>query len=142
MPREVINATINGVNVKVIIKQEQWFAKPNSHDPSGYCLNCPHFYDYHGVLEVHEDSADGLRYREMYPEMICSGSYSSGTTWVQNNGKNLALLPMEPSANGFMLNTTLSGSILELPLDAYCLMAIGRFGDWMPKPHKDAAGLR
>jgi len=101
-------------------------------------VNCPHFYDYHGVLEVHEDSADELQYRAMNPEMVCSGSYSSGSTWVQNNGKDLALLPMEPSANGFTLDTTASGSNIALSADAYCLMAIGRFGDWKPKTPKAA----
>jgi len=138
MPREEIDGTINGINVKVIIKSRQWFAKPNNHNPSGYCPNCPHFHDNHGILEIHEDSPDGRYFRKMYPEIICSGSYASGSTWVKNSGKELALLPMVISGNGFRITATPSGSILELSADSYCAMAVGRFGDWILKPPRAA----
>ncbi|MGA8905218.1 MAG: hypothetical protein WB661_09450 [Candidatus Bathyarchaeia archaeon] len=137
MPKKVINGMINGVNVKVIFTSDQWFAKPNNHLTNGRCLNCPHFQDYDGILEVHEDSMDGLQYRAMiHPDTIASGSYSSGNTWVSNRGKDLAVLPMGTSANGFRLETTASGSNLTLSNESWCLMAMGKWGDWKPKAPK------
>ena len=132
MPKETIDATIDGAKIKVIFKERQWFAKATHHD-----VDTPHFYqDTNGILEVHQDSADGLCYRTMKPETICSGSYPSGRTWVENRGMDLAVLPMETSANGFRVLTTPSGSTLLLPTDGWCLMAVGRWSEWIPKPRK------
>lgn len=130
MPKETIDATIDGARIKVIFKERQWFAKPKDHD-----IDTPHFYqDTNGILEVHQDSADDLYYRTMKPNMICSGSYSSGSTWVTNQGTGLAVLPMETSANGFRVLTTPSGSTLLLPADSWCLMAVGPWSGWIKKP--------
>ncbi len=136
MPKK-IDGMINGVNVKVIFTSDQWFAKPNNHLlplTDGRCINCPHFQNYYGALEVHEDSADNTQIRAMKPEAIASGSYTSGNTWVSNHGKDLAVLPMETRANGFRLDTTASGSNLTLSDDSWCMMAIGKWGEWKPKP--------
>lgn len=125
-----IDATIDGARIKVILRSSkgQWFAKSKDQD-----ISTPHFYDINGVLEVHQDSPDNLYYRVMYPDSICSGSYVAGKSWVENNGRDLAVLPMEEQANGFILSTTPSGSSLLLPHDSYCLMAVGRWGAWLPK---------
>lgn len=136
LPAKTIDGTINGHAVKVIFKIDQWFAKPNNHLTSGNCVNCPHFHEYRGNLEVHEDSADQDQFRKMYPEYIASGSYTSGSHWVSNHGKDLVVLPMETSADGFRIDTTATGSNLNLSGDSWCLMAIGKWGAWEQKVAK------
>jgi hypothetical protein len=132
-----IDATIDGARIKVILKPNkgQWFAKPKDQD-----ISTPHFYDDGQGLEVHQDSPDGTCYRVMYAESICSGSYPSGKSWVSNKGMDLAVLPMQEQADGFSISTTPSGSSLWLPADSYCLMAVGRWSEWMLKAPK-AAGV-
>jgi hypothetical protein len=63
LPKETIDASINGARLKVIFKEREWFAKPKNHD-----VDTPHFYQgTNGILEVHQDSPDGFCYRTMNP---------------------------------------------------------------------------
>jgi len=135
---EKIDGIIDGSRVKVIFdekntKRKQWFAKPKEFD-----IDTLHFEEYHGVLSVHQDSADGLNCRAMSPRTICSGSYVAGRTFCEkkDQGLELAVLPMQPTADGFAIDNTASGSYVSLPSDGWCLMAFGIWGSWQPKPRK------
>jgi len=136
-----IDGTINGVHVKVIFKsnekKSQWFAKPNNHLESGSCPNCPHFVEYYGELEVHEDSTtDPKLFRKMYPDMIASGSWTSGRNWASNQGRSFVVLPMEVSGNNFAIVNTASGSTMKLNADSWCVYGIGVWGPWEEKTPK------
>lgn len=128
---------INGKPVKVIVKdkgyKKMWFAKPKNFD-----INTPHFeQEINGTLEVHFDSPDGQSFSVMTANAVYSGSFYSGSTFAKNQGMDMAVLPMNPTANGFAIDTTLSGSYIKLSSDKeWCLMAFGTRGPWQPKQSK------
>jgi hypothetical protein len=125
---------INGKPVKVIVInkgwKQAWFAKPKSFD-----VNTPHFeQEVNGKLELHEDSADGKSFRVMNVVTIYSGSLNSGITFAENKGRDMAILPMCETSDGFTINTNLSGSSVTVPSGQhYCLMAYGKYGPWQLK---------
>jgi len=134
MSTEKFNGKIDGKPVKMIVMdrgyKKQWFAKPKNHD-----VDTPHFVEIGGTLEVHEDSANGKSYRVMSVDTIVSGSFQSGSTFASNHGKNMVILPMSQEANGFAIDTSYSGSSISLPSGSlWCLMGVGSFGAWQPKP--------
>jgi hypothetical protein len=140
MPRtEKFNGKINGSPVKVIVVDKGWaktyFAKPKDFD-----INTPHFeVKINNSLEVHEDSADGNSFRVMNVNSIYSGSFYSGSTFAQNKGMDIAILPMNPAATGFAIDTSLSGSYVTIPSGSqWCLMALGKFGRWQQKEEKQS----
>jgi len=134
MPKTKFDGEINGKPVKVIVVDKGWkmmyFAKPKNFD-----VDTPHFEQaVNSTLEVHMDSADNQSFRVMNVNKIYSGSFYSGSTFAVNNGMDIAVLPMNPTANGFAINTSLSGSYIKIPSGKqWCLMALGSFGPWQPK---------
>jgi len=134
MPTKKFDGKIDGEPVKVIVVDKgytkTWFAKPKKFD-----VNTPHFEQrVNGTLRVHIDSADGKSFSVMNVDAIYSGSFCSGSTFAENNGKDIALLPMSQEANGFAIDVCKSGCYLELPSGSvWCLMAIGSFGPWQQK---------
>ena len=137
MPTVKFDGKINGKPVKVIVIDKGWktmyFAKPKNLD-----VETPHFEQkVNGTLEVHVDSADDKSYRVMSVNAIYSGSFYSGSTFAENKGMDIAVLPMNPTANGFAINTSLSGSYISIPSgNLWCLMALGTFGPWQPKQNQ------
>jgi len=100
MSKKKFNGEISGRPVKVIVEDKGWtvhyFAKPKKFD-----VNTPHFeVRVGGKLIVHQDSADGNSFRTMAVNEIYSGSLYAGSTFAQNKGMDIAVLPMEPVANG------------------------------------------
>ena len=134
MTKAKFNGKIDDKPVKVIVVdkgyKQMWFAKPKNFD-----INTPHFEQkIDSTLEVHEDSACGKSFRVMAIKSIYSGSFYSGSTFAENKGLDIAVLPMNPTANGFAINTSLSGSYVKIPTDnEWCLMAIGTYGPWQQK---------
>jgi hypothetical protein len=134
MPTKKFDGMIDGKPVKVIVVDKgytkMWFAKPKK-----FNVNTPHFEQrVNGTLEVHADSADGKSFSVMNVDSIYSGSFHSGSTFAENNGKNIPLLPMSQEANGFAIDVRGSGSYLELPSGSvWCLMTLGSFGPWQEK---------
>ena len=132
MPTIKFDGKINGKPVKVIVVDKGWkkmyFAKPKKFD-----VNTPHFEQaVNGTLEVHLDSAGGQSFRVMNVNAIYSRS-----TYAENEGMDMAVLPMNQTANGFAINTSLSGSYVSIPSGSqWCLMALGTFGPWQPKHSK------
>jgi len=123
----------DGCPVKLIFKDDgkrkQWFEAPKD-----FPIDTLHFWEEAGVLRVHQDSADRHQKREMelaYP--IASGSYPIGRSFCESKNLDLALLPMQPEANGYRIDDAPSGSIVTMPKDAYCLMAFGQWSPWAPK---------
>jgi len=115
MSTEKYNGDINGKPVKVIVKdkgyKKMWFAKPKNFD-----VETPHFEQkVDGTLEAHLDSADDNSFRVMSISSIYSGSFYSGSTFANNKGMNMMVLPMNPTANGFAIDTSLSGSYIQIP---------------------------
>jgi hypothetical protein len=134
MSPEKFDGKIDGKPVKVIVKENgykrQWFAKPKSFD-----IATPHFEQkVNGTLEVHLDSPDGKSFRIMNIKAIYSGSFYSGSTFADSKGMDIAVLPMNPTANGFAINTSESGSYVRIPqAKEWCLMALGSFSPWQAK---------
>jgi hypothetical protein len=134
MPSKKFDGTIDGKPVKVIVVdkgyKKMWFAKPKKRD-----LNTPHFEQkVNGTLEVHMDSADGKSFSVMSVDSIYSGSFYSGSTFAENKGLDIALLPMSEEANGFAIDVRKSGSYIEIPSGSvWCLMALGSIGSWQRK---------
>jgi len=134
MVKEKFDGKINGKTVKVIVVdkgyEKNWFAKPKNFD-----IDTPHFEQrVGGTLEVHEDSADGKSFRIMSVDQVVSGSFQFGSTFASNSGLNMVVLPMKPSANGFAIDTSQSGSSITIPSgNQWCLIALGSFGSWQPK---------
>ena len=134
MPAKKFNGKIDGKPVKVIVVDKgyakMWFAKPKE-----FSVNTPHFEQtVSGTLEVHIDSADGKSFSVMKVDSIYSGSFYSGSTFAENMGMDIALLPMSQEANGFAIDVRESGSYLELSSGSvWCLMALGSFGPWQRK---------
>jgi hypothetical protein len=135
MSESEFNGKIDGKPVKVIVRDKGWkimyFAKPIAYD-----VDTPHFEQkVNGTLELHEDSADGKSFRVMSVDSIHSGSFYSGSTFAQNKGMDIAVLPMTPQATGFAINTSESGSYVSIPSGSvWCLMAMGSYGPWQAKP--------
>lgn len=136
MSPEKFDGKIDGKPVKVIVVdkgyRKMWFAKPKEFD-----VDTPHFeQDVNGTLEVHLDSANGESFRVMSVNTIYSGSVNSGSTFAENKGMDMAVLPMNPTANGFAINTSENGSSVRIPDGSeWCLMAFGSFGPWQAKEH-------
>jgi hypothetical protein len=134
MPEIKFNGKIDGKPVKVIVKDKgykmMWFAKPK-----GFDVDTPHFEQkVGGTLEVHMDSADGNSFRVMNVNAIYSGSFYAGSTFASNKGMDIVVLPMNPTANGFAIDTRGSGSYIQIPTDnEWCLMAFGTFSPWKQK---------
>ena len=134
MSPEKFDGEIDGKPVKVIVVDKRykkmWFAKPKEFD-----VDTPHFeQNVNGTLEVHLDSANGESFRVMSVNAIYSGSVNSGSTFAENKGMDMAVLPMNPTANGFAINTSGSGSFVRIPYGSeWCLMAFGSFGPWQAK---------
>ncbi len=134
MPQEKFDGEIDGKPVKVIVKdsgyKKQWFAKPKNFD-----VATPHFEQkINGTLEVHLDSPDDKSFRVMTVNAIYSGSFYFGDTFADSKGMDVAVLPMNSTANGFAINTSESGSFVKIPQPKeWCLMAFGTFGAWLPK---------
>lgn len=87
-----------------------FFAIPKDKD-----LNSPHVISVNGTLQVHQDSADGDSFRAIDVSQIGSGSLKIGSTFASNNGVDLVILPIYPTANGFAINTTYVGNQITLP---------------------------
>ena len=84
------------------------FAKPKNFD-----VNTPHFEQkVDGTLEVHEDSACGKSFRVMSVKAIYSSSFYSGSTFAANEGIDMAVLHMNPTAKGFAIDTRCMHNIL------------------------------
>ena len=80
------------------------------------------------------DSADGKFIRVMKIDSIYSGSFNSGSSFAENKGMDMAMLPMNPTANGYAIDTSLSGSYISFSSgNNWCLMAFGMFEPWKPK---------
>jgi len=137
LPTEKFDGEVDGKPVKIIVIDKGWkkmyFAKPKNFD-----IETPHFeVKVNDTLEVHIDSPDGRSFRVMSPNSIYSGSFYSGSTFASNKGMDMAVLPMNPTANGFAINTSLSGSYIKLQSQKeWCLMAFGTLGSWQAKPDK------
>ena len=137
MPTVKFDGKINGKPVKVIVVDKGWtksyFAKPKNFD-----VDTPHFEKaVNNTLEVHLDSADGQSFRVMNVNAIYSGSFYSGSTFAENKGMDIAVLPMNETANGFAINTSESGSRVSIPSGSeWCLMVLGSFGSWQQKHPK------
>ena len=135
MSKKKFNGEINGKPVKMIVSEKegfkkQWFAKPKNDD-----VDTPHFVEYHGTLQVHEDSANGESFRAMDVNLVYSGSFETGSTFASNHGMDMVILPMSEEANGFAINTSYSGSAISVTSNkVWCLIGIGTFGAWLPKP--------
>jgi hypothetical protein len=138
MPTEKFDGKIDGKQVKVIVKDKgftkMYFAKPKNFD-----TETPHFeVKVDGALSVHIDSPDGKSFRVMGTNSIYGGSFYSGSTFASNKGMDIAVLPMNPTANGFVINTSENGSYIKLQSEKeWCLMAFGTFGPWQPKPKQE-----
>lgn len=139
MPTEKCNATINGKPVKVILVDKGWkkmyFAKPRNYD-----VNTPHFEQRtNGSIKVHEHSPDCKQFRVMMSSEIYSGSFSSGTTFVQDRGMDMAVLPMFKTANGIALDFSPSGSNVTITSGSqWVIYALGKWGEWQDiQPKKD-----
>jgi hypothetical protein len=128
---------IDGKDVKVIVRTREtktiFFAKPKEFD-----VNTPHFeVSVEGDMTLHEDSADGNSFRVMDVASIYSGSLRIGNTFAMNKGMDMAVLPMNETANGFAINVTDAGANVQIPFgDEWCLMAYGKWGDWQLKRPK------
>lgn len=103
-------------------------------------VNTPHFeQEVNGTLAVHIDSSDGNSFSVMNVRSIYSGSFYSGSTFAENKGLDIALLPMAKEADGFAIDVQKRGSYMEVPSGSvWCLMALGSFGPWQRKTHKPA----
>jgi len=142
MPTKKCNGTIDGKPVKVIVKDNglkiAYFAKPKKYD-----VTTPHFEQpVSGSITVHQHSPDCKQFRVMISSEIYSGSFTSGTTFASNNGKDMAVLPMKETANGFAINFSSSGSKVTITSgEQWVLMAYGKWGEWrdvQPKKTKSA----
>ena len=130
MPTEKCNGEINGKPVKVILTdngfKKAYFAKPKNFD-----VETPHFEVTSGSIIVHQHSPDCKQFRVMSSSEVYSGSFTSGTTFASNNGKDMALLPMKGTANGFALDFSSSGSYVTVTSGSqWVLMAFGNWGEW------------
>lgn len=128
---------LDGKYIKVIVETKSWktmyFAQSKNFD-----TNTPHFeVRVDGKMEVHEDSPDHKCYRAMNVQEIHSGSFGSGTAFAENQGLDIAILPMFKTAKGFMIDTTASGSYVKIQSPSeWCLIALGKYGPWKTKPPK------
>ena len=130
------DGTIDGKCVKLIIidkgYQQEFFAKPKEKD-----IDTPHIVAINGSLDVHLDSADGNSVRVMTVNQVGSGSLSVGSTFASNNGMDMVILPMHPTANQFAITTTYSGSSIKLQnAEEWCIMAFGTLEPWQAKKKK------
>jgi hypothetical protein len=137
MVESEFDGEINGKRVKVIVRDKGsktwYFAKPKDFD-----VNTPHFeVTVDGKLDVHEDSADGNSFRTMIVNGIYSGSFYAGSTFASNKGMDIAVLPMNKTADGFAINTSKNGADVNIPFgNEWCLMALGTYSPWQPKPER------
>ena len=128
---------INGKPVKYIIVDKGWkkayFAKPKRYD-----VETPHFEQKtNGTLQVHQHSLDCKLFRVMTVSEIYSGSLNSGSSFVHNKGLDMALLPMNETANGFTLDFSSSGSSVTVTSGSqWVLMAFGKYGEYRNVPQK------
>ncbi len=134
MPKSEFNGKIDGKHVKTIVKyvdgrEPEVFAKPKNSD-----VNTPHFYNFEGNIEIHQDSADNRFFRKMDLVKVASGSLSSGITFVANEGLDLAMLPVKESADGFSLDTNGSGCVVSFPHGSeHVVMGYGNWTNWTLK---------
>jgi hypothetical protein len=139
MPTKKCDISIDGKPVKVILTdnglKKAYFAKPKNYD-----VKTPHFEQTSGSITVHEHSPDCKQFRVMTSSEIYSGSFTSGTTFASNNGKDLAVLPMKDNANGCALDFSSSGSYVTVTSGSqWVLMAFGKWEEWRdvhPKKNK------
>ena len=137
MPAKKCDGTINGKSVKVILTNRGWkkdyFAKPKD-----YNVKTPHFeVKTNGSIDVHEHSPNLEYFRVMAVSEVYSGSFSSGRTFAPNNGMDLAVLPMNETANGFALDFSSSGSTVTVTSGSqWVLMGLGKWGEWQKVPPK------
>jgi len=139
MPAKKCDGKIDGKPVKVIITnsgiKKAIFAKPKEYD-----VKTPHFELTSGSIIVHQHSPDCRQFRVMTSSEIYSGSFTSGTTFASNQGKDMAVLPMSETANGFSLDFSPSGSNVTITSGSqWVLMAFGTWGEWrdvQPKKNK------
>jgi hypothetical protein len=88
-------------------------------------------------MTLHEDSADGNSFRVMDVVDIYSGSFRVGNTFALNKGMDMAVLPMNETANGFAINVNEIGANVQIPFgDEWCLMGYGKWKPWQPKQPK------
>jgi hypothetical protein len=134
MSKEEFDGQIDGKKVKTIVKtndkgETMYFAKPKNMDTV-----TPDFRKYGGTMSVHQDSPDGNFYRLMENiAFIGSTFYPQALTFAQSQGMDLAVLPMKKTANGYVIDTSASGATIQLPAPDWCLVAIGKWGEWKPK---------
>lgn len=139
MPTKRCDATINGKPVKVMLVDKGWkkmyFAKPKK----GHEVETPHFEQItSGSIEVHQHSSDCKQFRVMSSSEIYSGSFSSGTSFVQNKGMDIAVLPMYETANGIALDFSSSGSYVNVSSGSqWVIYALGKWGEWQDVPKND-----
>lgn len=136
MPTKKCNGEINGKPVKVILTdngfKKAYFAKPKHYD-----VETPHFEQISGTITVHQHNPDCKQFRVMISSEIFGGSFNSGTTFASNNGKDMAVLPMKETANGFALDFNSSGSYVTVTSGSqWVLMAFGKWGEWRDVPLK------
>jgi hypothetical protein len=138
VPTKKCDGTINGKPVKIIITdnglKKAYFAKPKNYD-----VETPHFEQTSGSITVHEHSPDCRQFRVMTSSEIYSGSFTSGTTFASNNGKDMTVLPMKETTNGIALDFSSSGSYVTVTSGSqWVLMAFGNWGEWRDvQPKKD-----
>ena len=130
VPAKKCDGQINGKPVKVILTdngfKKAYFAKPKHYD-----VKTPHFEQTSGSITVHQHSPDLKQFRVMTSSEIYTGSFTSGTTFAGNQGKDMAVLPMSETANGFKLYFSPSGSNITITSGSqWVLMAFGTWGEW------------
>ncbi len=136
MVKKEFDGTINHHRVKVIIKERKdgekmYFAKSKNKN-----MITPDFRENMQLLDIHQDSPDG-RYRIMNnPKFIASGVLPRDQSFIMSKGLDIAVLPIEETANEFTINTDPSGDYVDLPFEGYCLMALGTWSDWYRKKSK------
>jgi len=136
MNKKLFDGYMKDKPVKVIVKDKgnkgkHWMAKPKNRN-----LDTPHFKEFNGKLEVHQDSADGTLYRKM-DNITTMGSTVVTTVTAEilkNSGLDIAILPMEETSDGFIVNTSASGAYVEFPKpNQQILFAQGKWGEWKEK---------
>lgn len=129
--KTAINGKINNSQIKVIIKgddKKQIFAKPKDKD-----ISVPHFTEYKGMIDIHEDSSDNLKYRTMTVNSLASSTVTAGEHFAEYNGWDYVLLPTEKSGEGFSIVFNEYKAIINMPKTANALIAFGKWNDWKKK---------
>jgi hypothetical protein len=106
--------------------KKSYFAKPKNYD-----VITPHFELTRGKIEVHEHSLDCKQYRVLVSSEVYSGSFNSGTTFIDDKGMGIAVLPMFETLNGMALDFSPSGSYVTVTSGSqWVIYATGTWGEW------------